>query len=76
MLQRSYLEVFRSRPSVHSDVKYLGTARARLGVATEGLGSSFMFYGTAGAAWERVNQTTVASSGGACDVCTIHHDTS
>lgn len=49
---------------VHTDVKYLGTARARLGVATEGLGSSFMFYGTAGAAWERVNQTTVASSGG------------
>jgi outer membrane immunogenic protein len=47
---------------MHADMKYLGSARARLGIAPEALGSNIMFYGTAGAAWERVNQTSVATN--------------
>lgn len=47
----------------HNDVKYVGTVRARLGFATEALGSSFMFYSTAGAAWERVDQSGNAQNG-------------
>jgi outer membrane immunogenic protein len=38
---------------VSDNVKYLGTARARVGVA---LGWDFLFYGTAGLAWERLNR--------------------
>ncbi|PDT74110.1 porin family protein [Bradyrhizobium sp. C9] len=44
--------------TVSTDIKYISTVRARLGFAADGLGSSFMLYGTAGAAWERVNETT------------------
>jgi outer membrane immunogenic protein len=47
----------------HNDVKYVGTVRGRLGIATEALGSGFMFYGTAGAAWERVDQSGNAQNG-------------
>src|SRR6185295_14040444 len=44
------------------DVKYLGTARARLGLATA---ESLLFYASAGLAWERLDQTVtqVSSSG-------------
>ncbi|WP_128970346.1 outer membrane protein [Bradyrhizobium tropiciagri] len=44
--------------TVSTDIKYISTVRARLGFAADGLGSSFMLYGTAGAAWERVDETT------------------
>jgi outer membrane immunogenic protein len=41
------------------DVKYLGTARARFGVAPfAGCCWNALLYGTAGLAWERVNRTT------------------
>ena len=43
------------------DVKYLGTARTRLGWAPEWsgfFGSGLLIYGTAGLAWERVEQTS------------------
>jgi outer membrane immunogenic protein len=41
------------------DVKYLGTARARVGVAPfAGCCWNALLYGTAGLAWERVNRTT------------------
>ena len=43
------------------DVRYLGTARARLGFTPGGYsfyGTNFLFYGTAGLAWERVDEAT------------------
>src|SRR5207248_2005364 len=40
--------------TVADDVKYLGSARARLGYSP--LGSSLLLYGTAGLAWERVDR--------------------
>jgi opacity protein-like surface antigen len=38
------------------DVRYLGTARARLGFAPGACCSNFLVYGTAGLAWERVDR--------------------
>jgi opacity protein-like surface antigen len=38
------------------DVKWLGSARARLGFAPGGCCSNFLFYGTGGLAWERVDR--------------------
>ena len=40
--------------TVGDDVKWLGSARARLGFTP---GSNFLLYGTAGLAWERVDRT-------------------
>jgi outer membrane immunogenic protein len=49
--------------TVGDDVKWLGTARARLGYAIGGGGccSNFLIYGTGGLAWERVDrvETTI-----------------
>jgi outer membrane immunogenic protein len=39
------------------DVKWLGSARARLGFAPGGCCSNLLFYGTGGLAWERFTQT-------------------
>ena len=42
------------------DVKWLGSARARLGFAPGGCCSNFLFYGTGGLAWERFERTNTS----------------
>lgn len=45
--------------TLSDDVKYLGTARARLGWTPA---ASWLLYGTGGLAWERVHRSTVGSA--------------
>lgn len=56
--------------SLSTSIKYIGTTRARLGFATDGLGFSSMFYATAGAAWERFDESVSVIQPGSLTVST------
>lgn len=43
------------------DVRWLGSARARLGVTPGGCCSNFLLYGTGGLAWERFDRTATSA---------------
>ena len=58
--------------TLSDNVKYLGTARGRLGWTPAG---DWLLYGTGGLAWERVNRTSVEVSPGANNTNTVRNET-